>query len=209
MPVSIPPRYPLDPTGINPNNLVVNEPHIVDNKKFRVIVPVNGTYFEESVVVFDTLNQIPLTKNKDFQCTDMNSVPTSKYNKTLCETVTITNREVSNNLMITYQALGGEYSLRTDVIENIIEILKLDERPVNYNNITQLPDKFPGAPEFVDIGNGYGFEYLIGAIDRLNRVIQLGSHVRDKSFLDYIDKKIQNPRSVNRAYQSFLRDGGF
>ena len=211
MPISIPPRYPLDPTGISPNNLVVNEPHVLDFKKFRVIVPVNGAYFDDNTLkVYDTLNQRLLNKGDDYLCTDIASVPTSKYNKTICDTITIKNREVSNQVMITYQALGGEFSTRFDVIESIIETLKIDERPVNYNNITQLPDVFPGAPEFTDIGNGYGFEYLITALDRLNRTIQLGSHVRDKSFLDYIETVMGSNGYANlgrnKAY-NFWRGG--
>ncbi len=211
MPINIPPRYPLDPTGVSPNNLIVDEPHVIDNKKFRVIVPANGAYFddENTLKVFDTLRQVPLYKGIDYLCTDIASVPTSKYNKTICDTITIKNRDVSNNIMITYQCLGGTESTRYDVIEGIIEVLKLDERPVNYSNLTQLPDVFPGAPDYHDIGNGYGFEYLVSAIDRLNKTFLLGNYVREKSLLDYIDKAIQNPRQTNRAYQSFMREGGF
>ena len=62
----------------------------------------------------------------------------------------------------------------------------------------------------VGIGNGYGFEYLITALDRLNRTIQLGSHVRDKSFLDYIDTVMGNNGYANlgrnKAY-NFWRGG--
>ena len=44
-------RYPLDPTGVNPNNLVIGELAVLQTRPVRAITPIYGPFFSESVKV--------------------------------------------------------------------------------------------------------------------------------------------------------------
>ena len=201
-------RYPLDPTGASRNNYVNKEPHTLDNRKYRVIVLTHGAYFEETVNVFDVGRQVQLTKGIDYQCTDMYELPTSKFGKVICGTICVTNLEVSSTIEVSYNALGGEFSNNTELIAQMIKALEMDKRPVNYQNILNLPEGFIPAEHLHDIGDLYGFEYVVEAINRLGKVMLMGVDLQRDSIMDYVDQRIasNNSRS-NRAYAQFRLEG--
>ena len=201
-------RYPLDPTGVSRNNYVNKEPHTLDNRKYRVIVLTHGAYFEETVNVFDVGRQVQLAKGIDYQCTDMYELPTSKFGKVICGTICVTNLEVSSTIEVSYNALGGEFSNNTELIAQMIKTLEMDKRPVNYQNILNLPEGFIPAEHLHDIGDLYGFEYVVEAINRLGKVMLMGVDLQRDSIMDYVDQRIasNNSRS-NRAYAQFRLEG--
>lgn len=206
----VPVRYPRDPTGLSKDNYVENEPYLLSNKKYRIIIPKYGAYFKGSLSLFDTLRNVPLFVNIDYIESDIDELPTSLYNKEICRSITIINKDVSNQGLVSYQVLGGEYSTSMEVMLNLINLLEIDNRPVDYKNINFLPDGFNPAPHMHDIGDGYGFEYLVAAINRLNKIMLMGLDLKKDNLLDYIDNVMGSNGYANlgrnKAY-NFWRGG--
>lgn len=196
-------RYPLDPTGKNPNNLVVNEPQTMINRQIRVIAPTYGAFFANSMVITDVATGKALTSSQYYNC-EMYELPTERYGQEIDAMICITDPTVSSNVTLTYQALGGEYSSAVDVIVDQIYALNLDDRPVAWPSIIDRPDKYPPSYHLHDIGDIYGFEYLVHAVDRIRTAIEMGDQASHDQIYAYIDSANQQNAANLAALQAAL-----
>lgn len=180
-------RFPLDSTGVNTSNRVVNEPHTLVNRVVRAFAPSYGAYFTESLIIRDVASGQTLTHSQ-YKTVEMYEFPTGRYGKEICGVIMIVDASISNNVEITYQALGGEYSNNSDAIISMINSLDLDNRPVNWPDLIGKPvDGFEPAAHYHDIGDVYGFEYLVHAVERLRTAILAGDGASHDELRRYID----------------------
>lgn len=180
-------RYPYDITGVNPNNLVSGEKVTTPTRRIRAIAPQYGPFYSDSVKVRDITNNRDLVRDVDFVTDQLYQVPTEKAAKTVESIILIVNQAVSNNLEITYQSVGGEYSYSVQAILDQIENLDLDNRPVEWGNIINRPDRFVPTPHLHDFGDVYGLEYLVNAVYRVRDAILLGDVASHDEIYSYID----------------------
>lgn len=181
-------RYPLDPTGTNPNNLVTGEiQNLTPNRNVRAIATLYGAFFTQSLVVTDTATNQVLTPGTQYYAAELYELPTARYGKEICAVILITDPTVSNQVSLQYQALGGPYGTSATAIVQQIENLQLDTRPVAWGDILDRPSEFPPAFHLHDIGDVYGFEYLVHAIDRVRDAIEVGDSAQFSQIYAYID----------------------
>ena len=183
-------RYDLDSTGISQNNLVVGEEHTLTKRLNRTIAPKYGAYYETSLIIVDTVTNKELVKGVQWYPGELYEVPTAKYGKGIYALIVITDTEVSNNIKIQYQALGGEYTNYTEAILNMMEVLNLDDRPVYWPNIVAKPGEYPPSKHLHDLGDVYGFEYVVHAVDRLREAIEFGDEMSHNRIYLYLDQKL-------------------
>jgi hypothetical protein len=203
-------RYPLDPTGVSPNNLVTGEiQNLTANRNVRAIAPFYGAFFTESLVITDMATNQPLTTSQ-YYAAEMYELPTARYGKEICAVILITDPTVSNQVSLQYQTLGGPYGTSAQAIIQQIENLQLDTRPVAWGDILGRPSAFPPAFHLHDIGDVYGFEYLVHAIDRLRDAIEVGDSAQYDQIYAYIDHVQQVLQaeidSGNTAFNAHLTD---
>lgn len=167
-------KYPLDLTGINPNNLVMSEPHTLEGGAVRAIVPNYGAFFTEGLVIHDAATGLPLVKYDQYKAAQLYQEATEKTGKEVCAVIVITDPTVSSNIEITYQAIGGEFSYSVFALRQMLEDIDLDTYPVEWGSIIGTPDYFPPAPHLHDAGDLYGFEYLTEALEALRHAILTG-----------------------------------
>ncbi|BDD79589.1 hypothetical protein [Burkholderia phage FLC9] len=181
-------RYPLDPTGTSTNNLVTGEiQNLTANRNVRAIAPMYGAFYTDSLIVTDTATNQPLTPGTQYYAAEMYELPTARYGKQICAVILITDPTVSNQVSLQYQALGGPYSTSAQAIIQQISNLQLDTRPVAWGDILDRPSEFPPAFHLHDIGDVYGFEYLVHAIDRVRDAIEVGDTAQYDQIYAYID----------------------
>jgi hypothetical protein len=188
-------KYPLDKTGVSPANLVTGEPQTMVSRPVRAIAPVYGSFFSESLVITDTANNTVLTgtgNNPQYYAAELMELPSRMTGKEVCGIIIITDQTVSNNVTITYQALGGCFSTNLDAIVQILNNINLDDRPVSWGNILNKPPQFPPSSHFHDIGDLYGFEYVTFALERVRQAILLGDAASYDAIYKYIDQQIGN-----------------
>lgn len=182
-------KYPLDPTGISPDNLVVGEIHRTVSALKRIIVPEHGPFYTESLRVYEagTGRQLPPT---DYVAVEYYAAASAKYGSDIRSVILITNSLVStNDFKIDYQALGGDYSYSSGVIRELYEEVMKDDRPVNWPDILNKPDRYPAASHLHDVGDVFGFEYLTSALEALRHAILLGDTVSHDEIFTYIDNQ--------------------
>lgn len=182
-----PVRYELDITGINPNNKVTAEPHSLSNRSVRAIALEFGLFFADSVQIKDVATDTYLN-NTQFQSVEFQVFPSARYGKNICGVIIITDPAVSQNVEVTYQVLGGEYTSNSSTIVNMLQNLDLDSRPVNWPLILHKPSGFNPAPHYHDIGDVYGFEYITHALERLRTAILIGDEAAHDELRRYIDQ---------------------
>lgn len=198
----VPIKFPLDPTGNSPGNYVKGELKTLRNTKTRIFATQYGPFYTESLVVKDTATNRVLTRNVDYFATEMYQMPTEMFGKEICAVVVITDPTCGSNISVDYQALGGEFSYSYDAIIQLISKLNLDNRPVEWGNIIDKPDEFQPAPHLHDVGDVYGMEYLVGAIERVSQAIQLGSAAGESKIYSYLDSQVKQLYTALNAYAS-------
>ena len=179
-------RYPLDGTGLSPDNLVVGEEHQLSTRPVRCIAPIYGGFFAESVVVKDLATDLPLIYGTDYTFGELFEFPTGRYGKEIFGLIAITKPNVAA-IKINYQALGGDYAYSMDAIIQMIDSLNLGNRPVAWGEIIGHPIMFNPASHLHDIGDVYGFEYVVHSIERLRAAVLLGDVASHDEIYRYID----------------------
>jgi hypothetical protein len=184
-------RYPLDPTGVSPNNLVSGEIQTMPARAVRAITPDYGGFFTESLQITDQSTGLLLTSSQ-YYATELLEVPTGLYGMEICSIIMITDPSVSNTVSLTYQCLGGEYSTSTSAIVNLVNALELDDRPVTWPAILGKPSGFPPSAHLHSAGDLYGFEYIVQAIYALRDSILLGDTIAFDNVYQYLDAALAN-----------------
>ena len=180
-------RYPLDGTGLSPDNLVVGEEHQLSARAVRCVAPTYGGFFAESMVVKDLATDMPLIRGVDYTFGELFEFPTGRYGKEIFGLIAITKPNVAG-VKLTYQALGGDYAYSMDTIIAMIDSLNLGDRPVEWGEIIGHPVMFNPASHLHDIGDIYGFEYVVHAIERLRAAVLLGDVASHDEIYRYIDR---------------------
>lgn len=179
-------RYPLDGTGVSPDNKVIGEEHQLSNRTVRVVAPTYGGFYADSVVVRDLNTGVPLIRTTDYIFGELFEFPTGRYGKEIFGIIAIKKQGVTA-ISIDYQVLGGDYSYSMAAIIEMIDSLDLGDRPADWGSIIGRPTAFPPASHFHDAGDVYGFEYLVHSVERVRQAILLGDTASHDEIYKYID----------------------
>jgi len=179
-------KYPLDPTGSSISNLVSGEQYTLASRPIRCIATAYGAYYSDSMVITDMNTNLPLNPNQWYPG-ELYDVPTALYGQPVYALVIITDTNVSNNVSIQYQAVGGEFSTSETALLNLIATLNLDDRPVTWPDIILKPSEYPPSEHLHDVGTVYGFEYVVHALERIKSAIDFGNSVAIDQLYKYID----------------------
>lgn len=180
-------KYPLDLTGNNPNNLVLGEPHTLPAGDNRAVVPNYGAFFADSLRVREVETGRVLIPRQDFKAVQLYQEATQQTGLEVCAALVVTNNDISSNIEVDYQAIGGEFSYSVIGLRKMLEDLNLDDRPVRWGDMIGRPSEFPPAPHLHDAGDLYGFEYLVEAIDALRHAIMTGQEAALGELRQYIE----------------------
>lgn len=186
----VPVKYPLDRTGSAVTNLVADEPHVLANANYRVLVPKHGAFFSKTLIVREAATGRELKLGVDYYPAMLYATPTMDTGLAVHQLIVITNPAISPNVLFTAQMLGGEYSYSWDAIMQLIQSLRLDQRSVLFENIIGLPESFTPAPHLHDAGDIFGFEFQVAALERITQAVRMGSGAQLKAILQYLDAQV-------------------
>lgn len=166
-------RFALDRTGKNPDNLVRGEIHKLSSNPLRVIAPQYGAFYTKSLKIFDTATNEPLKYNIDYKFGELNQDASLLYANEIAHLIIIHNKEVSHIVSIEYQVVGGPHTNDNTAIKQMYEAVLKDNREVLWENVLEAPIEYPPMVHAQMLSTLYGFEPLIGAIERLGNSITL------------------------------------
>lgn len=187
-------RYTLDPTGLNPDNRVVGEIHNLSSRDIRAAAPIYGAYFTDSLRVYDNSTDKLLARGTDYQCVELLQDASLSYGKEICLLVLILNKQISNQIRINYQVLGGGFQNPADNIINLYENVIKDERPVDWVNVLNKPLEYPPSLHQHLINDVVGFQSLIHSIERVRNAIILSDVPAYEALLDHVYEQNQELR---------------
>lgn len=195
-------KYPLDLTGKSPNNLVLAEPHEIGAGGVRALVPNQGPFYTEDLLVRDLRDGSILAPNRHYVAAHLYTEVVERTGLECCAVIVITDPSVSANISIDYQVVGGEFSSAVYAINDLLLSLQIDERPVMWGEILWLPDAFPPTHHLHDAGDLYGFEYIVEALERVHVAILTGdaaSHDEIYRYIDIVEVQLDNQISILRT----------
>lgn len=192
-------RYPLDETGVNPDNLVSGEIKTLPNLPRRALAPTYGPFYAEGLIVYDHLTQQPLVKNTHYKLAELLKTPTKKYRKEVYGLIIITDPNVSSEVSITYQALGGPYQRD---LSNLIEawLNTFNNLPVDWAYILNKPDVFPVDDHFHALSRIYGFEFVVSALEGIRTALELSNVPIYEGLMAWVNQTLQ---SLQDDYNNF------
>ena len=188
-------KYPIDPTAVNPNNKIVGEVHDLGVGINRAIVPNYSAFYSESLVVRVEDRVDPLVPNEHYIAAQLHADATASLNREVCMAVVIKDQNVMGKITLEYQTVGGDFSISVDALRRAIEDEDLDERTVSWGDIIARPSAYPPAPHLHDIGDLYGFEYVVEALEALRAAILIGdeaTHEEIRQWVRYEDSLLRD-----------------
>lgn len=196
---------PEDYSGKSPANLVKNEKVTTVNRQIRAILPEYGAFFAKSAKITDVATGQELKRGVQFYAVEMYPDATDKAGKEVCAVLLVVDEKVGNELLIEYQALGGESHYSTIAVQTLINDAKIDGREVDFYSIQGRPRKYPVAPHQHAGRDIYGWDYVVRELNRLSNTIQVGSAQQRLFALELIIRVLANViAEADKAMQELL-----
>lgn len=169
--------YVFDSTGLLPANLITNELHTVIPpalaEQANFIVPRAAPFFKAGLIVRTgpLVTDPVLVEGQDYILTHY-FVEASRYlTKPIYGSINFTNLTFSGNVYLTYQTLGGNYTLDDySIVEELTRSL-YNIRTVYWTQIVGNFPQFPPIPHPHNVADMTGFMDLIQAIDNLTTAV--------------------------------------
>lgn len=169
-------RYPLDASGVNPNNFISGEVHNLSTREIRVAVPKYGPFFSDSVVVYDGVSMRKLDKNVDYRIPTISQELSLRYGQEIADTILIENRDVSGMIRVSYQVLGGDYQNNISNIVQIFEAWVNDNRSLDWTTaVYGKPSTFPPSEHAHYLADVFGFEPIVFELERMVQAISIAN----------------------------------
>lgn len=183
-------RYPLDPTGLNPNNLVIGELADLPSKPIRAISPIYGPVFSDSVRVWDDITNVELVRNVGFKTVEILQDACLKFGKEIVSIILIFDTSVTK-ARYNYQVLGGLYQWSSgEALENMYETVMQDNRPVDWVNVLNRPTTFPPTLHRHLLEDVFGWEEVVLSLERLKNVVSLNNVPAFEALIDWVNLRL-------------------
>ena len=196
--------YPYDPSGGEPTNLIANELHSVvppsDPHRANFIVPRAAPFFQAgSVLRTGPLNTDPvLVEGQDYIYTHYFVEATRSLGRPVFGSVMFLDRNYTGDIYMTYQTLGGSYTLDDySIIENLTRSL-YNLRIVTWTQIVGLIAAFPPEEHPHDTADLTGMTDVVAVIQQIvDAIVAQGANM--PSLVATLMNHITGPASHTKA----------
>lgn len=163
-------RYPLDLTGNHPDNRVMAEVHSI-TPQGRIFNVMAGAFYTESIQITYLGEQ--LTAHEDFRFHRVVEDAIRQSGKDVAMLIEITDKSVSGDIEVRYQAVGGEFQNIHESLVDMLENYKHDARGTFYKDIIEKPRFFEPVRHLTSIYDIYGLNPIAGP---LNELVSIARH---------------------------------
>nr|DAN24526.1 MAG TPA: structural protein [Caudoviricetes sp.] len=201
-------RYPYDPTGRSPDNLVRTERHVVTIDGNNVFFPRYGAYFNDSLVVKQ--GEKTLVLNQDYQLSFFWQDATIQVGKPISLAFNFINDKIIGEIQIDYQVVGGEWAGSVEAIEQLKQNPPDKHRNVFWDEVIGKPEAWQPTRHIHHVNDVYGLTPLVLAIEEMKRSLENQSVLKLKSVYDrflklkqYVEANIANSDDVGQALKNY------
>lgn len=163
-------RYPLDLTGNHPDNRVMAEVHSITPQE-RIFNVMAGAFYTESVQITYLGEQLKV--HEDFRFHRVVEDAIRQSGKDVAMLIEITDKSVSGDIEVRYQAVGGEFQNIHESLVDMLENYKHDARGTFYKDIIEKPSFFEPVRHLTSIYDIYGLNPIAGP---LNELVSIARH---------------------------------
>lgn len=165
--------HPFDETGLLPENHIVGEIRELPSRNVRAVRPQYGSFYADSFNMWDA-NGILVPKEKLQFCL-YSELISEKLDRTVVGAVLLKDPSIPGPVAIEYHCVGGPWGVSNELIIDLFNKLQNDDRPIAFGDIIGFPPEgVKPAHHLQDIGDLYGAEYFVAAMDRLANAFMLG-----------------------------------
>lgn len=145
--------FDFDWTGEDPAFLVTDLPLSIEGveaNEYHLIVPLQAPFYWDSIIVerWNTLSQTyeTLIKEIDYTPGHLFIQATQQTTKALYGSFVLANKNLTCILKLTYQKLGGSWSLDINKINEILSNKVVNPRHTSWEQVAGYPEQFPVIP---------------------------------------------------------------
>jgi len=188
-------HLPLDLLGTAATNKVAAELHVVAATGYRAIVLDRGPFFTRGLVVRNADSLEVLEPNVHYKAVQLHIDASLRATQEVCCVLLIEPTTPGTRFEVDAQMIGGEYSGTVASLRQMIESLDLDNRTVRWGDLIDVPDYFPPTAHWHDIGDVFGFEYLVAELHQIRRAIIMGDQAAFDEIRAYFNRLFDTLRN--------------
>lgn len=203
MPAIGPYAYPFDPTGQAVTNLVTNEVQTVtavNSNEYHIVVPHFAPFFKPvggsgiQFVVRNGATMTPLTEGVHFLFTHKYKEATINTAIPIYGSITLLDKTYAGSLVFEYQTVGGQWTLTTTQINEILSDKLLNPRITTWEQLGNTPEHFPVTDHMhIDPEELIGMPELVEAVENIGLAISGIEVTIDYGSVNaYADSKVQD-----------------
>lgn len=193
--------YPFDPSGTSPVNRISNEQQVITAQNFRdyhYVIPKFAPFFEDN---FTIKLQYPsgatrnLVYGVDYYFSNQFLDASKACAKPIYGSISFLDTDTAGILSISYNTVGGMWNITTSEITRILTEEMRNPRTTTWEQITNLPQRFPVVDHEWDLVDMVGATDIVTALGDIRTAVLsgngggLGGHLTDYS----------NPHRVSKA----------
>ena len=193
--------WEFDPFGTNPKNKITEERQVIteiNGTNFRYFVPKAAPFFEEGVVVKHVASGTILTKGVDYQFGLSYNQATQQVLKPVYGAISILNSQFTGTFEIAYHTMGGEFTLDTQTITEILVNLITDPRVVSWERIVDPPAVFPPIHHLQPVSDFVNYDNLVAAMEKLGDKVLESYELFYPAFTRHLQDR-SNPHGTTKA----------
>lgn len=193
--------WEFDPFGTNPKNKITEERQVIteiNGTNFRYFVPKAAPFFEEEVKVKHVASGVTLTPGVDYQFGLSYNQATQQVMKPVYGSISILNSQYTGTFEIEYHTMGGEFTLDTQTITEILINLLYDPRTVSWDRIVDPPAVFPPIHHQQPITDFVNYNHLVAAMEALGDKVLESYELFYPAFTRHLEDR-SNPHGVTKA----------
>lgn len=147
--MALPTPYPFDPTGVALSNKISGEQHVLTPMNFQdyhFIVPKFGPFFATGLVIsHKSLSNVvtPLTEGIDYYLSHWFIGASRACGKPIYGSISFLDLQLSGTVTLSYQSLGGEWTLDEQAIAVILSDRLRNPRTTSWDMVSGAPTVFP------------------------------------------------------------------
>lgn len=174
MPTPGPNAYPLDPTGLASTNLISNEERTItatNGSNYHILLPLFGPFFEQGCVVShrppNTSGFTALALGVDYNFCYPYVGASLRTNKPVYGGISFINLQLAGTVRLTYQTVGGEYTLDLPKITELTANIVYNPRITTWEQISGAPAHFPPHAHAWTPGDLTNMQQLYGILQEI------------------------------------------
>ena len=110
-------RYPLDSTASNQNNIIEDEYHKLDDRRFKCLSPLAGSfYIDDTLEIFQYHTGYKLKHNVDYVISDIDQSSSALLTGIVANVIIVLNNDLGREFKINYRAVGFPRTKITEVV---------------------------------------------------------------------------------------------